>query len=110
MKTEPNDELLDRSLHEWRVTAALPPRFQEQVWRRIAQEEAGDKVSLGLLVRNTLERLFARRAWAASYLAVALFSGMALSYWQVRSESASFDAGLSQRYVQSLDPYQKAGR
>ena len=37
------DEPLDAVLRGWKVDSALPPRFQEQVWRRIARAEADGK-------------------------------------------------------------------
>lgn len=36
----PDDPKLTSLLREFRVAPSLPPRFQEQVWRRIADGEA----------------------------------------------------------------------
>jgi hypothetical protein len=40
------DEPLRALLKEWKAKPSLPPRFQEQVWRRIEQAEAEPMISV----------------------------------------------------------------
>ena len=112
MKTNPesNDERLGKSLRQWRVDAPLPPRFQEQVWRRIEQEDAAAApIAFWPALQALVAQLFARRAFALAYLTVALLLGSGLGFWQARQQTDTYSASLGQRYVQSIDPYLKLG-
>jgi hypothetical protein len=107
MDPEQNDASLDKCLQSWRVTASLPPRFQEQVWHRIEQAETGREIPLLAALQNLAGLFLTHRAWVASYLTLALVVGLALGFHQAREETSSLSANLGQRYVQSLDPYLK---
>ena len=110
MKTNPNEnnELLDRSLREWRVNPPLPPGFQAQVWQRIA-DAAEKKINFWALCREWFELAFSRPAVNLAYALVLLFLGSGAGYWQAREKTALIDHSLGSRYVQSVDPYQKNG-
>ena len=41
-----SDPALHSALGEWQVRETLPPRFTEQVWQRIAREEAQGPASV----------------------------------------------------------------
>ena len=101
-----HEDPLDAVLRAWKVDSALPPRFQEQVWLRIARAEADGKgvVWSGLLLG--LERALARPALAGAYVAVLLAAGLSAGHWQVQREAAQLDRMLGLRYVQAVDPYQ----
>jgi hypothetical protein len=103
---DPNDERLRRVLQQWPVKAALPPRFQEGVWRRIERGEA--QVPAWLLWLRQLTAAVARPSVAASYLTLLLMAGILAGYWQARVANARADEMLSARYVQVLDPYQNS--
>ncbi len=105
--SEQQDNILRQRLQEWRVNTPLPPHFPEQVWRRIEQEESAGADSLRLTLQMLLSRLFARPAWAAGYIAVALVAGMSLGYWHGQERADTLSASLGHRYIQSVDPYQK---
>jgi hypothetical protein len=111
MNTVPdkNDGALGKALREWRVSEPLPPRFQEQVWRRIEAAHAGEPASLWATLLNALNALAARRKFAFSYVTAALVVGLALGFWQARQVNTALDSGLGQRYIQSVDPYSKTG-
>ena len=94
-------------MQEWKVTALLPPRFNEAVWRRIEQAEVNKKLSLWSLMTDWLAALLPRPAVAVSYVTVLLALGIAAGYWQARTHTARLDHELGSRYVQSVDPYQK---
>ncbi len=100
-----NQADVDRLLKSWRVTTPLPPRFQEEVWKRIERAEAGTSITQG--VRAWFAMLFARPAIAVSYVAVLLGIGLAAGFFQANHKTAQWDHQLASRYVQTLDPYQR---
>ena len=101
-----NDEPLRQLLREWVVDITLPPRFQEQVWRRIAHSEAEAKPSLRQAFTHWLETTFNRPALAVSYVAVLLIAGLTTGYVQAQDKSARAESQWRSLYVQSVDPYQ----
>lgn len=107
-QSDPNDTALSRVLRDWKVEAALPPRFQEMVWRRLERSDAKAPFWGSLLVRSSAA--LARPTLATSYLAVLLLAGLLAGYWQGRVANAHAEAQLSALYVQAIDPYQMPHR
>ncbi len=112
MKTnpDPDQDAVQRVLGEWQVKTPLPPRFEEQVWRRISQAES--RPTVGSALRSlwlTLQSALARPQVAYATLAMLLVAGALGGSWAARRETTQFEAALSSRYVQSVDPYQKVG-
>jgi hypothetical protein len=109
-----NSDSLRELMREWNVTAPLPPRFQEGVWRRIerAESNAATKTTITLwsVLKAWLLAAMPRPAVAVAYVTVLLVTGMAAGYTQARNQSARLDHELGMRYVQSVDPYQKTPR
>jgi hypothetical protein len=107
----PNDgqEAVRRALQEWAVTAPLPPRFAEEVWRRIEQAEPAAPAALLPSVWDVakawLVRTLPRPAFAVSYISVLLIAGLVAGYWHARVDTASWDQLLASRYVQAVDPF-----
>lgn len=101
-----NDERLRTALHEWRVDVSLPPRFQEQVWRRLssAATQAGPNLRQGFA--RWVENTFSRPALAVSYVTVLLFIGLTTGYVRAQDKSAQLQSQWREMYVQSVDPYQ----
>lgn len=109
MKPEnmPQDERpLTGLLREWKVESTLPPRFNEQVWRRIERDEAPAGLNAWALILNRLVQAFARPSLAVSYVTVLLLAGLAGGYLQARAGTEHAYETLSVRYVQMVDPYQ----
>ena len=110
MKTnKPNDDApLDTLLHEWKVKPSLPPRFNEQVWRRIERAETAParSVSLATVFANWIGTMLPRPALATAYVAVLLVIGASAGWSQARQETARVTSDLSARYAQAVDPYQ----
>ena len=107
MKPEDHtDQNLDKVLQEWRVSAPVPPRFQEQVWQRIERAETRDSTWVTFL--RQISAALSRPALAVSYVALLLFLGLAAGYWQAQASNAHADQVLSSRYVQLIDPYEVA--
>lgn len=110
MKTnEPNDDApLDPLLQEWTVKPSLPPRFNEQVWRRIERAETAPapSVSLATVFANWIATMLPRPALATVYVTVLFVIGASVGWSQARQETARVSSDLSARYAQAVDPYQ----
>jgi len=100
------DEALSKLLLEWKPNAQLPPRFQEGVWQRIKWAEANARPSIWRSLFARIEAAFARPSLAAAYIAVLLFVGLWLGYWQAEGRTAQSQSAWRARYVQTVDPYQ----
>ena len=111
-KNKPNqdDASLREVLKEWKAQPPLPPRFQEQVWRRIERAETAPplatSVSLAEVFAKWIATLLPRTALATAYVTVLLAIGASAGWSQARHETARVTSGLSARYVQAVDPYQ----
>jgi hypothetical protein len=101
-----NDERLRTVLREWKVDVSLPPRFQEQVWRRVSRAEAQAGPSLRQVLARWVETTFSRPAMAVSYVTVLLFVGLTTGYLSALDKSAEAASEWRTLYVQSVDPYQ----
>lgn len=96
----------DKALDLWRVNTPLPPRFQEQVWRKIESAQVQPRVTLGQVIARWLETVVPRRAVAASYVGIFLVVGLVAGTWQAKQHNAEAEQAFARKYVQSVDPYQ----
>jgi hypothetical protein len=103
-----SDENLRQVLHQWQVEAQLPPRFQEEVWRRIERSEAPAQVPAWLLLWQRLTAALARPSLAVSYVTLLLLTGLLAGYWQARVTRAQADEAMGARYVQLVAPFQNS--
>lgn len=111
MKTNhPNgDEApLKALLQEWQPKPSLPPRFQEQVWRRIERAETSPAptATLAQLFAAWLANKLPRPALATAYVMALLVVGATVGWSQARQETARVTTELGARYAQAVDPYQ----
>jgi hypothetical protein len=74
----PDDAKLGALLRASRVTLALPPRFQENVWRRTADAEAPVPSTSWLSWLDTLAALVLRPRWALATAAGLVVAGALL--------------------------------
>ena len=100
-----NNRALNKTLAQWVVDAPLPPRFQEQVWQRIAQAEAKPAPSFGAMLLRLLEVVLPQPKVAFSYLAALLVLGVAAGSWTAQKQNNRLVTSLESRYLQSIDPY-----
>ncbi len=100
-----NEESLNQVLREWTVETPLPPRFQDQVWQRIARAEAKPAASPAAELWRLLGGVLLRPRFAYAYLAALLVLGVAAGSWAAQIRTSRLDSELSLRYVQSVDPY-----
>jgi hypothetical protein len=96
----PDDAKLSSLLRESRVAPPLPPRFQETVWRRIADSES-TKTSGSLTWIDSLLALVMQPRFAFAALAVLIAVGAAFGIRE-GSELARHDAQI--RYLASVAP------
>jgi hypothetical protein len=96
----PDDAKLGSLLRESRVTPQLPPRFQENVWRRIADSETAKAADLVTWV-DSLLALVLRPRLAFAALAVLVIVGAAIGAREGTQE-ARHEAQV--RYVASVAP------
>ena len=75
----PDDTKLSALLRQGRVSPSLPPRFQENVWRRIEDTEAPAESGSWL---DTLAALVLRPRFAYATAAVLVLSGALLGAYQ----------------------------
>ena len=106
----PSDEALSQVLHQWKVDAPLPPRFQDQVWRRIERSESQLQVPAWVPLWHRLTSALARPSLAVSYVTLLMLVGLLAGYWQVRSARAQTDENMGARYVQLVAPFQQPHR
>jgi hypothetical protein len=96
-----NDVRLGALLREARVSPALPPRFQESVWRRIEEAEAPAPAAAHATWLEVLAALVLRPRFALA-MAVALIAGGALFGVREGSQIAKQDAQA--RYLAVVAP------
>jgi predicted lysophospholipase L1 biosynthesis ABC-type transport system permease subunit len=99
------DERLHQVLEEWQVHQSLPPRFGEQVWRRIARAEVRQPESLWNQVLERVAGAFLRPSLAVGYVAALVLAGLLAGSWHARQNNAQVTEELGARYLQMMDPY-----
>ena len=105
MKTNMNietDGRLREVLREWKADAALPPRFQERVWKRI---EAAEATPATAGWADWLAIIFARPAFATVCATLMLIVGLSAGFWRANRDTTRWENELAQRYVAAVDPY-----
>ena len=105
-QTPEDDQSLRQVLRQWTVDTPLPPRFQQQVWRRIARAETQTAPTPWAWLSRWVEVLLPRPKFAFSYVAALLVFGVAAGSLAAQATTRRLNADLGLRYVQSLDPFQ----
>ena len=105
MNNQDSDAQLHEVLRAWKIADQLPPRFGQEVWRRIALEES---VRVGFWLRTVrwFDDAVRRPSLAVSYVTVLLLVGLVAGYWHARQDTNQTVERLGARYVQMMDPYQ----
>ncbi len=104
MKNEninPEDARLGALLRESRVTPALPPRFQEGVWRRIEEAEAPAKTAGRIAWLEALAALVLRPRFALAAAAALIVAGTLLG---VRESGQMAKQSAQARYLAVVAP------
>lgn len=101
-----NDQPLNDVLAQWKGETSLPPRFREQVWRRIETAEICKPESSLVVLLRWIDSAFRRPQLALPYVTLLLFIGLGMGYWQAQNKTAQSESKWQALYVQSVDPYQ----
>jgi hypothetical protein len=101
----PENESLRKMLGEWKIDKPLPPRFQQEVWRRL--EQRAQTPTVWETWQTWLENIFAKKSVTLSYVTVLLLAGLTVGYLHGKAHEQSWRAQLAQQYVQSIDPEQR---
>jgi hypothetical protein len=96
-----SDAKLGALLRESRVSPALPPRFQEGVWRRIEEAAAPIKATGGITWLDALVTLVLRPRLALTTAAVLIVAGALLG---VREGSQAARQDAQARYLAEVAP------
>ena len=96
---------MDALLGEWTLDAPLPPRFQEQVWQRLARAERRGQPGFWEALAGLISRALPQPRFAFAYVATVLLLGVAAGSVTAQIKTSHLNQELSQRYVQSIDPY-----
>ena len=97
----PSDTKLGALLRESRVSPALPPRFQEGVWRRIEEAVAAVKTIDDITWLDALAALVLRPRLALATAAVLMVAG---ALFGVRDGSQSAHQDAQARYLAAVAP------
>jgi hypothetical protein len=100
-----NQEPLEALLRQWTVETGPPPRFQGQVWQRIARAETRRAPAFRAGLLRLVEVVLPRPRVAFGYATALLALGIAAGSFAAQIKSNRLQATLGLRYVQSLDPY-----
>ena len=97
----PADEKLGALLRESRTSQALPPRFQENVWRRIEDAEAPVTSGGTVTWLEALVALVLRPRFAYATVAALMLGGILLG---AHSGAQTARQNAEARYVASISP------
>lgn len=97
-----HDQRLDSLLRDWQPQVDLSPRFESEVWRRIAlaQEKPASWLNFDWLFRIANQP---RLAFAIVVMAVFLGTGLATRQAQQSYRQEMMASKI--RYIQSVDPF-----
>ena len=97
-----HDQRLKALLREWQTQADVPPRFESDVWHRIAlnEEKRSSWMNFDWLFQTTCQP---RLAFAIVIVAVVFGTGLAT--WQAQHSYHQEIAASKVRYIQSVDPF-----
>jgi len=98
-QNQPDDVRLSALLNEARVAPGLPPRFQQNVWRRIEDAEAPVKPATWL---DTFATLILRPRFAMATAAALVLAGVFMGSLEGRQE-ARHDARMN--YLSAVAPH-----
>ena len=101
-----SDPLLRQALSEWQVKETLPPRFGEQVWQRIAREEAEPPRTVWAELLTRIQGALTRPSLAVGYVTVLLLAGLLAGYRQAQVDNARVSHQLGAGYVQMMTSYE----
>ena len=103
------DARLRTLLRSWVVDTPLPPRFKENVWRRIERADLQPESPFWAGLLRLIEVSLPRPRVALAYVSLLLAVGLTAGAWAAQVKTSHTESSLGLRYVQSVDPYNPAG-
>jgi hypothetical protein len=107
-KSPLSDQDLSQLLRCWHMDTPLPPRFQEDVWRKIEQQSMPP---LGLWGRYREQfaclaaTVLRQPAGATAYLLILLLIGAGMGYWSSVRFVDQKEAAWRSAYLLAVNPY-----
>ena len=99
-----NEPRLDDLLKDWQPKVDLPPRFESEVWRRIALAE---EKRAGWFDFDWLFAITCQPRLALAIVATAVILGSDFANWQARQNYHHEMAAAESRYFHSVNPFAK---
>ena len=99
---------LKQLLSTWKVDAEVPPRFQADVWTRIAAREKAPR-ALWDRFSGWCAIAFYRPQMATVVVMAGLMLGVGTAYVQAQASNAMVDRQMEVQYMQNINPLAHAG-
>lgn len=106
----PQKDPLDKALKSWKPRVELSPRFQAEVWQRIADREAESAWTPLRLWLEQAAAVLTRPRYATAFVAAVIILSAGLAQAQFYAHDRSSNGDLQVRYFNSIDPYAKTSR
>jgi hypothetical protein len=97
-----HDQQLKTLLREWQPETDLPPRFESEVWHRIALNEEKRSSWLNF---DWLFQVTCQPRLAFAIVAIAVVLGTGLANWEAVRSYHHEMANSKSRYIHSVDPF-----
>lgn len=97
------DENLKRQLSAWNVEIEVPPRFQSEVWAKIAAREKTQHAWWESL-RDIFATAFAQPQMAGAVVALGLALSVGTAFFKAQDSNALMGRELESRYVATINP------
>lgn len=95
---------LNPKLHAWKTDVQIPPRFQAEVWQRIAVREEARRQSIWNRIREGLLVPLGKPQYATAVLAVSISLSLGVAHLNASHANAKHWKQLEARYVNSIVP------
>lgn len=82
----------------------MPPRFQDQVWQRIARLETSSQPASWRRRLQVFTQVFSRPQVAVAYVIVLVMCGVAAGALTAHAEQHRVKSVLGARYMKAIDP------
>ncbi len=98
------DEKPKRELPSWKAEVEIPPRFQAEVWQRIAARDTARRSSFWHQLSSQLSAQLAKPAYATAIIVAGVAMSLGVAHTQAQSANARHWRQLETRYVASINP------
>ncbi|MEP6699469.1 MAG: hypothetical protein ABJB09_07035 [Verrucomicrobiota bacterium] len=102
------DDELKKQFSKWNPDVSIPPRFQAEVWQRIAAREAAGRNSLWRRVQEWILTELPKPQYATALIALGLTLSIGVAHVQAQQTNREHWRQLEARYVSSINPVAQA--